>query len=225
MSDPSPERLREARTRGEVAVSLRLSTAASIACALALAGTVARLAREAFDRGLRAAFTAASSGDASPPPHALGDALTATLVATAPALASTLIGLTLAHALQTRVLVVWPDEEPAPSRLALREVGASTLWTLALLAVAAASFTSLARETAIAPHDVASLARALSTSLSGVAWRVTAAAFALGSVELAVRRARHFEALRATRDQEAREARDREGDPRMKAARIRRMRG
>lgn len=224
MSDPSPERISAARARGEVAVSQRLTVAASIACALAVTGAVARLAREGFERGLRVALSATATGDALPPPHALRDTLTAALAASAPALAATTLGVALAHALQTRFLVVWPDGEPSAPRVAFREAGAATLWALALSSVAIASGSSLARDASLAPHGAVSLGRSLSTVLSGVAWRVTAAAIALGAVELAVRRARHFEALRLTRGEAEREAREREGDPRIKAARARRMR-
>ncbi len=224
MTEASPERIRRARARGEVAVSHRLTAAVSIAFGLAALTTTLRITRDAFDESLRLATRAAAGESPLAPGEALLRALTGALSAMAPTLAATALGLALAHAIQTRFLVTWPDEE-ARSYVAPGEALATSLWVVALLSTACASAWSLSHEVGLAAHDLATLTRALTELLSGVAWRLTAASLALGALELAWRRARHLDALRPTREEAQREQREHEGDPRARGERRRRMRG
>jgi flagellar biosynthesis protein FlhB len=223
VSEPSPERIRRARARGAVAVSQRLSIATSVACALALVSVTVRATREAFSAGLHVA-TAAAATDATPRPvEALTRALSDVFSASAPTLAAATLGLALAHALQTRFLVTWPDDETP--MLAPGEAIVSSLWALTLALTAALSAWALARDVGLAAHGVDALKRTLTTVLPGVAWRLSAVSLALGVGEFLWRRARYLDAMRPTRDEALRELREHEGDPAARRERQRRMRG
>lgn len=225
MTEASPERIRRARARGEVALSHRLTASVSVAFGLAALTTTLRITRDIFDEGLQVVTRAVAAPDASPAPtHALLRALTGALSAMAPTLAATALGLALAHALQTRFLVTWPERDDAP-QVAPGKAVVTALWVVALLSTASISVWSLSHAVGLAAHDLATLTRALTELLSGVAWRLTAMSLALGALELAWRRARYLDALRPTRDEALREQRENEGDPRARSERRQRMRG
>ncbi|MFO0651362.1 MAG: EscU/YscU/HrcU family type III secretion system export apparatus switch protein [Polyangiales bacterium] len=224
MTEASPERIRRARARGEVALSHRLTASVSIAFGLAALTTTLRLTRDIFDEGLGLATRAAAGESPLSPGEALLRAVTGALSAMAPTLAATALGLALAHAIQTRFLVTWPDRDAAPP-IAPGEALVTALWVVTLLSTACVSVWSLAHGAGLAAHDLATLTRVLTELLSGVAWRLTAASLALGALELAWRRARYLDALRPTRDEALREQRENEGDPRARSERRQRMRG
>lgn len=223
MSEPSPERIGRARARGQVAASQRLTAAASLACGLSLVAVTARATREGFAAGLDTAARAAATNAFPPLAPTVGHALTQGAVAMAPVLAATALALALAHALQTRFLLAWPDDD-GDARVAPVEALAAAAWTLALALAAGVSAWSLARDGGLTGRTVAEVLRALPALLTGVAWRVLAVAVALGAGELVWRRARYLDAMRPTRAEALRELRDAEGDPQVRNERWRRRR-
>ncbi len=223
MSDVSPERIRRARARGQVAASQRLTAVASLACGLSLVAVTARATREAFVAGLQLAAHAAAT-DAPPPlARTVAHAFAQGLVAMAPVLAATTLAMALAHALQTRFLLTWPDPETQPRADPAGALTAAA-WSVALALTAALSAWTLTRSLGLAAHAHADVLRTLTALLTGVAWRVLAVAAALGVVELVWRRARYLTALRPTRAEALRESRDSEGGARTRSERARRAR-
>lgn len=224
MSAPSPEKLRRARERGHVPVAHRASVVASLACALALVETCARATQRAFREGFSRAVRAASS-DAPAVGDALSGAASGALRASAWALGAALLGLALTHAAQTRFLFVARAEEGDASwRPHLAEALAGASWALVLGAAGAWSAWSVACEAGVTPRARADVAGVFAAVLRGAAWRTLAVAAGLAVVELLWRRARHFEAMRPTRAEEQREAREQHGDPAVRAERQRRRR-
>ena len=63
---PTPRRLREARRRGEVAVSRELSGAVALACGLAAVEWIGARDTGLLERHLRLALASATRGDPSP---------------------------------------------------------------------------------------------------------------------------------------------------------------
>lgn len=208
MSDPSPERLRRARARGEAPVSHRLSVCASLAAALALLGVTARGLRAVFEAGLARAVTAASAHEPVVTGAALSDALSGALRASAPLLAASAAALALAHLAQTRLLVAWP----APAR-GRGEAFLPALWGVAAAATGAWALWALAHE------GRSDLAATFARVAEGTAWRVVLVTAALGAAELAWRRAAFRRAMTPTRAEQERERREHEGDPRARAER------
>jgi flagellar biosynthesis protein FlhB len=223
LSEPSPERIRRARARGQVAASQRLTAAASLACGLALVAVTARATRDAFAAGLDVAVRAAATNTPPPVARTLGHALSAGLRATAPTLAATTLALALAHALQTRFLVAWPDDD-AP-RADPAGALAAAAWALALALTAALAAWSLAPALGLAGRAHGDVLHTLTALLTGVAWRVLAVAAALGALELLWRRARYLASLRPTRAEALREAREAEGSPHARTECARQARG
>jgi flagellar biosynthesis protein FlhB len=221
VSDPSPERLRRARARGEAPVAHRLTVCAQLAASLAALGVVARTLRAAFEAGLARAVTAAGSPDASAAAAPLADGLLDAARASAPVLAAALAATALAHLAQTRFLAAWPAR--AAGRGA-GEVLLTALWGAAVaLAVAAAAWGAL--RGGRVPRGAAELCGRMAEVVEGTAWRALLVAAPLAVVELLWRRWRFHRAMTPTREEALRERREREGDPRVKAERLRAHRG
>jgi flagellar biosynthesis protein FlhB len=208
MSEPSPERLRRARARGDVPVSHRLSVSASLAAALALVGVTARILRAVFDAALQRAVTQASAPEPVPPDGAVSAALVGALRASAPLLGATAAALLFAHLAQTRLLVAWRTRAAGRSEAAL-----TALWGVAVAGTGAWAAWALLHGGA--RDFAANLARVA----EGTAWRVVLVAAGLGAAELAWRRAAFLRAMTPTRAEQERERREHEGDPRARAER------
>jgi type III secretion protein U len=232
---PTPKRLREARRRGEVAVSRELTSAAALAGGLAaLAVTGPRLAGS-LARGLEVAMASpAADLDA---PGALRAAAWSVLTLALPPLVAAAAAAALAGALQTRFNLAPAALAPrldrvdpfrglrrllSPAQLVSSVVGLGKAAVLAAVAVgwlraSAGPLAALARAEPGALWAAAPL-------LAGLAWRLAGAAVVLGLVELALARRRHLRALRMTRDEIRREHKEDEGDPSHRAERRRRHR-
>jgi flagellar biosynthesis protein FlhB len=236
---PTPKRLREARRRGEVAVSREVTGLGALAGgALAIAATgpasAARLAAH-----VRAGLGASLAGDALELPG-LALARAAGLLATtlAPPLAGALAGALAAGLLQTRGLL-------APSAVRLRGERLHPARNLARLASPTAIggvLLSLAKAT-IALGVAAGALRTAATALAGLprldapvllaaaprllaplVGRLVLLLTAFAAVDLLLVRTRHSRSLRMTKDEVRREHRQDEGDPLHRAERRRRHR-
>ncbi len=234
---PSLRRLREARRRGEVAVSTELTGAAALAGGLlalsavgpVLAGAAARLLRAALETAplapaapamaLRSAAGAVAGGVALLAGGALGGALAAGLLQTgflfAPA--------ALAPRVERLDPVRGAQRLLSPSQLAAVGLGlakaAVLVWVgTAWLRGAAPSLAGLLR------LEPAALWRVLPL-LAGLAIRLALALLLLGALDLLRVRRRHLRALRLTRDEARREQREDEGDPELRGERRRLHRG
>lgn len=230
---PTPRRLREARRRGEVAVSRELVAAAALVAGLAALaaagpGVAARLAAD-LRRGLLSAF--------DPEPSA-GRAAAAALVslartAAAPLLAA-LAGGAAAGLLSSRLFapgLVAPRGRRLDPAAGLRRLAspaaaaglalglAKAAAVLGLAAVLARPATrALARLPRLAPE---SLAAALPALLRPFAVGLAALLALLGLADHLLARRRLARALRMTRDEVRREQREEEGEPLLKAERRR----
>lgn len=234
---PSPRRIREARRRGQVAVSADLVGAAALAGGLvALAfGAPGRL--EALSRGLQKVLSQAPLAPPDPA-VALVEAGTALAGAVLLPAAGALAGALCAGFLQTGFLFAPAALSPQLERLdpfrglrrlfsvaQLGAVGMGLAKASVLLTVGAcwleSAGPSLVR---LGVSPPAALWRAL--PLAGdLVVRLALALVALGVVDLLRLRARHLRSLRMTRDEARRELREDEGDPAMRMERRRSHRG
>lgn len=238
---PTPRRLREARRRGEVAVSRELTGGAALAGGLAvLVATAPDAARElarALRAGLAGAVAASGAGGAEVAGPALRAALWMVLRLSLPAASGALVAAALAAAIQTGPGVFPEALRPrleridplrglrrllSPSQLLAAALG--VLKAAVLLGVlwgwAAGAAPSLAGLPRLEP---AALLRALPL-LGGLALRLAGAFLLLGVLDLALVRRRHRRSLMMTRDEVRREHKEDEGDPTHRAERRRRHR-
>jgi type III secretion protein U len=232
---PTPKRLREARRRGEVAVSRELTAAAALAGGLAaVAATGPRLAGS-LAHGLEVALASpAADLDAA---AVLRGAAGSVLALALPPLAAAAAAAALAGALQARFNVAPAALAPrldrvdpfrglrrllAPAQLAFAVLGLGKAAVLA--AVAVAWLRASARPLAALAGAAAGALWAAAPLLAGLAWRLAATAALLGLLDLALARRRHLRALRMTRDEVRREHKEDEGDPSHRAERRRRHR-
>lgn len=230
---PTPRRLREARRRGEVAVSRELVAAAALGAGLAALiaagpGIAAGLAAE-LRRGLLSAFDAEPSAR-----RAVGAALLALARAAAAPLLAALAGGGAAGLLSARLFAPglaaprWRRLDPAGGLRRLASPAAATGLALglakaaAVLALAVAlsrpAARALARLPGLAPE---SLPAALPGLLRPFAMGLAALLALLGLADLLLARRRLARSLRMTRDEVRREHRDEEGEPLLKAERRR----
>lgn len=234
---PSARRLREARRRGQVAVSPELTGAAALAgglIALAIGGAGQA---EALARGLRATLSDAPLSDAEPA-AALAGAGAALIQAVLVPGGGALAGALVAGLLQTGFLLAPAAVAPRAERLdALRglrrllspaQLGAVALGLVkagVLLGIGAFWLVENARSVAgLERLDAPALWRALPLA-GGLAARLSIALVALGVVDLLRVRRRHLRSLRMTREEARREHREDEGDPSLRGERRRRHRG
>lgn len=233
---PTPRRLREARRRGEVAVSGELSGAAAFAgglAALVIGGP--SLASE-LARAVRGGLALAAAGAA--PPEAVLRAATATVLRLAvPVAAAAAAAGGVAAALQAGFAVAPEALRPRLERIdplrGLRRLAApAQLLRAALgLAKAAVLVALLARWVTTHAGGLAQLPRAGAASLLGgapvllgLALRLLAAFALFGAADWVLARRRHLRALRMTRDEVRREQKEEDGDPSHRAERRRRHR-
>jgi flagellar biosynthesis protein FlhB len=232
---PTPRRLREARSRGEVARSLDLSGACALAGGLAALAASGPSIASALSRALRAAVAGAAAMDRPDSASLLADASGLVLDAMVPiggcALAAGVAAAALqsglgfhAAALRFRIDRLHPGRglerllDPAQvgrGALALAK-GATLLGVLwAWWGGAAPALAALPR---LRGGEAAAAAIPLVASL---ALRLAATLAILGLVDLALERRRLRRALRMTRDEVRRELREDEGDPERRAERQR----
>jgi type III secretion protein U len=236
---PTPRRLREARRRGEAAVSRDLTGLAALAGGGAALVATARASGTALAAHLRATLTAAPRvEDALAPLPALARAAAVLALAAAPVLVAAAGAAIGAGLLQSGGLF-------APRAAAFRAGRLDPARNLANLvspAQAGRIALALARATA-ALAAAATAAEVLSPAVAGlpalapgaqlaaagallrqVAARVLPALALFAAIDLALARRAHRRALRMTRDEVVREQREDEGDPRHRAERRRRHR-
>ena len=230
---PTPRRLREARRRGEVAISREASgLGALLAGAAALAATAPSAAR-ALALHLRATL----AEPAGAPAAALLRSTELLVSLSAPVLLAAAGGALAAGLLQTRGLLA-PAAVFRTNRLdplknlraafAPRQLGAvllSAAKALLALALAADLARRLVPSLAGLPRlGAASLLTALPRLLLPLALRLALLLAAFAALDLALARRRHARSLRMTREEVRREQKEDEGDPHHRAERRRRHR-
>lgn len=238
---PTPRRLREARRRGEVAVSRELTGAAALAGGLCGLAATARGGATELGGALRAALAgavAAGGGGTTDMAYpALREGARAVLRLSVPAAAAAMLAAGAAAALQVGPGFTAEALRPRPERLdpfrGLRRLLAPAQLASAALGIAKATallilllgwLRGAAPALAGLPRlGPAALLRALPL-LEGLLVRLAAAALALGALDLLRVRRRHRRALMMTRDEVRRELKEDEGDPAHRAERRRRHR-
>jgi flagellar biosynthesis protein FlhB len=230
---PTPKRLRDARGRGEVAVSRELTSAVALAAGL-LAGALGGASRCAeLAAYFRHALGAAARGDAAPGPALLQAAAQLAAAALLPlgaaALAACACGAAQTGALFTLAAAAprWSRMEPLAGFRRLFSGGQVALLGLALLKVAGvgalawsqrAELAALASSLVRAPSPAVAL-RATFLAAVPLASRLCLLLLAFGAADLLLARRRHERSLRMTLDEVRREAREQDGDPQHKAER------
>jgi flagellar biosynthesis protein FlhB len=229
--EPTPRRLREARRRGQVAVSAEATGAAALAGGLLALGAAGPALAAAIARALRAALAGAALAPPAPE-AALRSAAALLLRCAAPPAAGALAGALAGGLLQTRLLFAPSALAPRLERLSplaglrrvlsparLGAVGLGLVRAAALLLVGFAWLGRNARALAgLAATSGAGLWRAPGLLL-GLSLRLAAALAALALVDLWRVRRRHRAALRMTRDEVRRENREEQGDPAVRGER------
>ena len=231
--DPTPQRLEEARRRGDVATSRELTSATATAAAtIALLATAPSAVARLLGHWRAALGTAAAAG---PPAAALTAGLEVMARALAPPLLAALAAALAIGFLQTRGVLALGALRPDLGRLspraglgrilggqAAREVGKGALKIAVVAAIvwvtlrpALGGVTSLS---GAAPERTFALLGAL---FGRVAIRVTLAGLAIGVADLLIVRRQHLRRLRMTREEVKRESKESEGDPSHRAERQR----
>jgi flagellar biosynthesis protein FlhB len=245
---PTPRRLAEARLRGEVASSRDLTAALSLGGlvlvlslgAPALLGRLLALVRvslagAALAPGQEAGGAGGARALAAGAALALDTAIAALLVP----LSVLVVVALLAGALQTGGLFVWrplrwpsflggrgsaPARAPGPLGRA-RGLAGAVPGVLMVAAVAAAVLSAAAP---LLPRLAGASPRALLGALGILGRRLAVSAvvalLAVGVIDFLLARRRHRRALMMTRDEARRERRETEGDPWLRAERLRRHR-
>lgn len=227
---PTPRRLREARRRGEAARSRELPAAAALAAGLlALAVTGPKAAAE-LARALRAALLGAATAEPLPAAAAaMGSAARAGLpLLLVPAAAACAVALLQGGAAFSLEPLRFRLDRLDPAAGLRRMISASALAGVALGICKAAIVLALlggwlaghARALAQLPR-LSGAAPWRAVPLGSLALRLALAALGLGAFDLALAHRRHRRALRMTRDEVRREAREDEGDPSRRAERRR----
>ncbi|MBI5068534.1 MAG: EscU/YscU/HrcU family type III secretion system export apparatus switch protein [Deltaproteobacteria bacterium] len=234
---PTPRRLREARRRGEVAVSRELTGAAALAGGLAaLGGTGAATAGD-LARLLRTSLAEAASGEPAALP-ALTRAAGAALRAAAPAMAAAVAAGALAGLLQTRFLLAPALAAPRLERLdlaaGLGRVASAQAWGTALLGLARAlgvlaaggwlALRALPALASLPRGSAGALPSAWSLRLWPAVLGLAGLLLFLGLADLLLARHRLQARLRMTRQEVMREQRDDEGEPLLRQERRRAQR-
>jgi len=231
---PTPRRLREARARGQVAVSRELTGAGALAAGLAVLGAAGAGMAAALARHLRECLAEALAAE---PDLSLGLARSAAVLlrAAAPAmLAATAAGVLLGL-LQTRFLLAPGLAGLRPGRLdpaaGLRKLLSAERWRAALLgllralAVLAAggwlAIRALPALRALPGGPVASLPAAWARVLWPLTLQLAGLLLLLGVADLLLARRRLEARLRMTRQEVMRELREEEGEPRLRQERRR----
>jgi flagellar biosynthesis protein FlhB len=237
--EPTPRRLREARRKGQVARSRDLTAAVSLWFVLA---AVALLVVPAVPAQLDATARTLRGAGAAEPSAASGAlaawARTALRLA-APALLAAALAAIACGIVQVGGLFSFEAVRPKLERLdpaagARRTFGARAWFEafkslLKFVAVAAAavlaSWSSLAAVVGAARVGAAAVASAAAAALLHLALVGGALLLILGALDLLYQRWRHRRDLRMTREEVKREHREEEGDPALKAERLRMHRG
>ncbi|OFX22377.1 MAG: type III secretion protein [Anaeromyxobacter sp. RBG_16_69_14] len=231
---PTPRRVREARRRGEIAVSRELSGAASLLAGLAALAATAPSTGRTLAAGVRAGLAEAVGPGAEPWP-ALVHALALLALAALPACGAAALGAAVAGSLQARGLFSLDAVRFRLDRLHLgkglaRLASAERLVATALGLLKAAAVllvawnvvADAAPAVAAAPRlDPPAVLRLTSALALRVALSLAALLSAFGGLDLALARRRHRKGLMMTREEVVRERREDEGDPRLKAERRR----
>lgn len=223
--EPSPRRVARARSAGRIALSTQLTgggVALAACLALLVSGKAILGGLVLFVRGAVMASTRHT-----PPAAALGEAVRALTSASAAPLLATAGTAILIGAVQTRGLFSAGLVRPGAHRFSPRlrrlwprgsvgAVGLNLAEAVFLVMVGAACLAgvlpALARAT-----TVPGLIDALLVCLTHVGLGLAAAMVALGLGDSFWRHHRHRQALRMTRDEAAREHKESEGDPLLKA--------
>ena len=227
---PTPKRLRDARRKGQVAISQDLSPwLALLVGSYLLPGAV-----QGAGAGVRLAFdeleAVATSGDPSPAVAALGHGLLAALLALGPLLAVIVLVAALSHVAQTNGVVSFHRLRPDFKRINplqgfKRLLSPRRLWDTARQVAKAAIVTFVVWPRAVAlVHDLSrhrdrpALAgvAATGTALIGMVRAVSWTMVLLALADYAVQRHHHRVDLKMTKQEVKDELRHSEGDPQQK---------
>lgn len=234
---PSAKRLREARRRGQVAVSAELTGAAALAGGLLAIAVAGPACARALAQEMHAALSGAALSGAEPAAALARSGALLLRAALVPG-SGALAGALAAGLLQTGFLFAPAALSPRLERLdpfrglrrllspaQLGAVGVGLLRAAVLLGVGALWLRESAPALAmLARLEPAGLWRALSW-LGELAVRLVLALVALGAVDLLRLRRRHLRSLRLTLEEARRERREDEGDPALRGERRRLHRG
>jgi len=233
---PTPRRLREARRRGEVAISRDLTGAAALAAGLGALAATGPAAARTLSAFLRSAIAEAVGPGSSPAAAALLRASTVFASAALPACAAAGAGALVAGLVQSRGLFTLEAARLRPERLDLarglaRLGSGERLAGVALAAGKAAAALTLAAglvrralpEMLAGYHhlDAAALLRGSASLALRVTLPLLGLLIALGCLDLALARRRLRRGLGMTRAEVERERREEQGDPRLVAERRR----
>lgn len=234
---PTARRLRDARRKGQVAVSRDLATAAGFASAL---GTLIALLPEArlqlaacVVQAVERAGTGADL-DIATASSAVDGAIWMILGISLPVGAAAIAGSAGVSLLQTQGLVSGESLSPKPERFnpvagLKRLVAARTMvefaksWakvvvvgSAAILAVAGEGLTALVASSWTEPGDAMLVGARISMA---VALAVAAASLAIGGADVLLQRWLHARDLRMTKDEVRRDQKEEDGDPHIKQVR------
>ncbi|MBK6316598.1 MAG: EscU/YscU/HrcU family type III secretion system export apparatus switch protein [Blastocatellia bacterium] len=234
---PTARRLRDARRKGQVAVSRDLATAAGFASAL---GTLVALLPEARLQlaacVLQSVERAGSGADLeiATASSAVGSAVWMILSISLPVGAAAIAGSAGVSLMQTQGLVSGESLSPKPERFnpvagLKRLVAARTLvefaksWvkvvavgSAAILAVASEGLSALVNSSWTEPGDAMLVGARISMT---VALAVAGASLAIGGADVLLQRWLHARDLRMTKDEVRRDQKEEDGDPHIKHVR------
>lgn len=234
---PSPRRLREARRRGQVAVSRDLASALGFACALAALIASLPSMRRTLASSVGAAIDRAEHVGALTPlaaSTAINEAIWAVLQLSLPVGIAAMTGGVLLTLLQTRGLVTAASFALKAERLnplsgikrlvahrTLVELGKTwvklfSIAAAALWAVTGEGLRGLVHSAWTDPGDALVIGARVSLN---AACAVAAASIAIGGVDVLLQRWLHARDLRMTKDEARRDHKEDEGDPQVKQAR------
>jgi type III secretion protein U len=232
---PTAKRLRDARERGDVAVSRELTSAAALGAGLLALVASGPAICAGLAASLRGALAGAGADDVAPGAALLAAALQLASAAAVPLCAAT-AGALACGALQAQALFTWKAVAPRWDRVAPLEgfrrlFSASQLALLALGLVKIASVVALAwsaREelasrtaALLRVTSPAALLAAAPAAIAPLAFRLCLLLVVFGALDLVLARRRHARSLRMSLEEIRREQKEQDGDPQHKADRQR----
>jgi flagellar biosynthesis protein FlhB len=224
----TPRRLAEARRQGQVGISRTLSASVSMAAVFVVLVLGARTGTGRLIAYLRTALAGATTGTGVADALALGLGQATAVLALPLGLA--LVATLAAGLAQTGGLFTVTPLRLDPGRLRGRLFSGAALFEAGRGVLEAAIFAGLAALTvlplirplaALAGAPAARVLAAAGVMAAALGWRLMAAALVLGAADLVWQRHRHRQALRMTREEAARERREHEGEPLLRAERQR----
>ncbi len=232
--EPTPRRLRQARKEGDSPLSSYAAQSVAFVVAVALVPSTVRALWEHAARDLRLALSAASNFTTSSLAGALERSGVALLALALPFIAAVGAAGAFAHVVQTGGSFAPGRLTPKLERLdpgaGFKRLFSPTRFFAVFRALVAGGVVAALAYVALRDH-VADLARTAGRSrwvgpvvaavAGGLVWKVALLGALLGVLDLVVMRRAWLRRLRMSKEEVARELRESEGDPHVKAARER----